>query len=329
MIYKSYLLEHNINSIKENLCLFYGENLGLKNDFKEKIKLNYKNKEIINFVQDSILKSEENFFSEVLNVSLFGTKKIFFIEQSNDKIFDIVKAIEPNIDDQKIFIFADTLEKKSKLRNYFEKSKNTGVVACYLDNEITIKKIILNKLKDFKGLTSENVNMIVDNCNFDRSRLSNEINKIKTYFAEKKIEKKELEILLNLKVNDNFNILKDEALNGNKIKTNKLLSDTTIESEKNILYLSLINQRLNKLAEASKLSTEMNLENAINIIKPPIFWKDKPTFMLQAKKWNSNKIKKILNKTYNLEIEFKSNAVVNKSLLLKKLMVDICQIANS
>ena len=329
MIYKSYLIEQNINLIKENLVLFYGENLGLKNDFKEKIKLDYKNKEIINFFQDSILLNEESFFAEVLNVSLFGTKKIFFVEQSNDKIFDIVKSIEPKIDDQKIFLFADTLEKKSKLRSYFEKSNNTGAIACYLDSEINIKKVIVDKLKGFRGLSSENINIIVDNCNLDRMKLNNEINKIKTYFKEKNIERNELEILLNLKVNDNFNILKDEALNGNKIKTNKLLSDTTIDSEKNILYLSLINQRLNKLAEASTLSGDTNLEDAINIIKPPIFWKDKPVFFFQAKKWNSNKIRKVLNKTYNLEIEFKSNSIVDKTLLLKKLMVDICRIANS
>ena len=31
----SLLDENNINEIKENLILFYGENLGLKNDFKK------------------------------------------------------------------------------------------------------------------------------------------------------------------------------------------------------------------------------------------------------------------------------------------------------
>ena len=36
MIYKSYLIEKNINSLKENLVLFYGENFGIKKDFREK-----------------------------------------------------------------------------------------------------------------------------------------------------------------------------------------------------------------------------------------------------------------------------------------------------
>jgi len=36
MIYKSYIFEDNIGSIKEKITLFYGENLGLKNDLKKK-----------------------------------------------------------------------------------------------------------------------------------------------------------------------------------------------------------------------------------------------------------------------------------------------------
>ena len=37
MIYKSYILEQNFN-LDQNIFLFFGENLGLKNDFKYKIK---------------------------------------------------------------------------------------------------------------------------------------------------------------------------------------------------------------------------------------------------------------------------------------------------
>ena len=51
--------------------------------------------------------------------------------------------------------------------------------------------------------------------------------------------------------------------------------------------------------------------------------------MEQAKKWDKNKIKNILISTYNLEIEIKSNASVEKNILMKKLVVDICNIANA
>ena len=95
MIYKSYLIEQNINLLDKNLFLFYGENLGLKNELKDKIKFQNKNAEIINLSQDDIISNIDNFFNEILNISLFDEKKIYFINQVNDKILDAIKIIEP------------------------------------------------------------------------------------------------------------------------------------------------------------------------------------------------------------------------------------------
>jgi hypothetical protein len=68
MIYKSYLAEQNINGIKENLFLFYGENIGLKEDFKKIIKLNNKKAEILVFLEEEIIKNEDRFFNEVIKI---------------------------------------------------------------------------------------------------------------------------------------------------------------------------------------------------------------------------------------------------------------------
>ena len=76
MIIKSYLLEQDIRLLSDkNLFLFYGENLGLKNDFKNLIKKNLPNYKIINLNQEEVIKNQENFFSETLNLSLFEKKK--------------------------------------------------------------------------------------------------------------------------------------------------------------------------------------------------------------------------------------------------------------
>lgn len=329
MIFKSYLIEKNNNLNEKNILLFYGENVGLKNEFKNKIKLKNKNSEIVRFNQEEIIKDEEKFINEVFNISLFEQKKIYFIENANDKILEIFKDIEGKLSDHKIYLFAELLDKKSKLRNYFEKSNNIGVVACYADNEISIKKTILDKLKGFEGLSPQNINMIVESTSLDRVKLNNEIGKIITYFTNKIINTNALELLLDIKINDNFNLLKDEALCGNKIKINKLLSDTIMDADKNILYLNIINQRMNKLIETFELTKNISLENAVNTIKPPIFWKDKPMFLIQAKKWNKNKIKSILKKTYDLEIKIKSDPIINKDILVKKLLIDVCEMANT
>tara|TARA_A100001015_G_scaffold320060_1_gene445094 strand:+ start:509 stop:1501 length:993 start_codon:yes stop_codon:yes gene_type:complete len=330
MIFKSYQVERDLELIDKDLILFYGENLGLQNEFKKLIRKKKRDSEIILLNQEDIIKNKEIFFNELFNDSLFQKEKIVFINETNDKIITILKEIETKINNRKIYLFSELLDKKSKLRLHFEKSPDHAIIPCYADNDINLKQIINEQLKSFKGLTSQNINLIISNCNSNRVKLYNELEKINLYFDNKVINSEKLENLLNLRVNDDFNNLKDEALKGNKIQTNRLISDTVMNNEKNILYLNIINQRLTKLNQICELNNEKNnIEKVVNDIKPPIFWKDKPTIIMQVKKWNKNKISDALKKTYNLEMSLKSNSSINHQVLIKKLVVDICEIANA
>ena len=327
MIHKSYLVEQKIEKIDKGITLFYGENLGLIDDFKELIRKYNKKSEIIRFNEEEIIKKNVVFFREISSDSLFSEKKVIFIDQASDKILDLIQEVEKIDLKESVYLFSSILEKKSKLRAFFEKSKKYNIVPCYEDNEVTLKKIILQSLKDFKGITTENINLIIDNCSFNRTKLKNELDKIKSFFHDKILKTAEIEKLLNIKTNNDFDKLKDAALLGNRKNTNKLLSDTILEAEKNIFYLNSINQRLGKLLEIN--NNNSNLEKAINDLRPPIFWKDKPNFISQAKVWNQKKINIIMKNTYDIEIKIKSNSSIDKNLLIKKLLVDMCELANA
>ena len=330
MITKSYQVENNKRFYTEDNCfLFYGENLGLKKEFKEKFKQNNLDAKIINLHQEEILKKENLFFQEVMNLSLFDAKKIVFIDSANDKIFKILEKITDNLSNIKIILFSEILDKKSKLRNFFEKSKIFNATACYPDNELTIKKIISEKLKKFTNLNRDNINLICEKSNLDRIKLNNDLEKILIYFKDKKIFEKDLEKLLDIKLNDDFNALKDEAFLGNKINTNKLLNETNIYSEKSSLYVNLIFLRLITLKEILIASKSKGLENAVNTIKPPIFWKDKSKITIQTRKWSLKKIIKLLNLTYEVEKKIKSNNNLTNKLVVKNLIIDICNLANA
>ena len=257
-------------------------------------------------------------------------KKIIFVNQTNDKILDIIDEIIENIQDERIFLFSDILDKKSKLRSYFEKSKSCGIAACYQDNEITIRKIITKKLNGYQGLTGQIINLIIQNTGLDRNKVNNEIDKIISCFKDKKIDPNKIDLLLNIRTSDDFNLIKDEALNGNKINTNRLLADTVFEVENNIYYLNSINQRINKLNEIENMKQEnSNIDSLVSNLRPPVFWKDKPMLIQQSKKWNKNKIQTALKKTYNAEIEIKSNSSIRKDLLIKNLIIELCATASS
>ena len=332
MIYKSYIIEQNISPVlNHKIFLFYGENEGLKKDFKDIIKNKNPKLNILKLFQEEIVKNKNVLTEEVLSNSLFGERKIIFIEQANDKILNIIEEIIEKIDSERIYIFSDSLDKKSKIRSYFEKTEDVGIAACYPDNEISIRKIIEKKLRDYQGLSPQVVNIILQNTNLDRNKVNNEIEKIQSCFKDKKINPNQIESILNICENKDFNKLKDEALSGNKDKINKLLADTIIETDNNVYYLNLINQRINRLYEIENLKTnkDRNPELIISNLKPPIFWKDKPILAIQSRKWNKNKLKKALTKTYDVEINIKSNSSIRKELLIKNLIVDLCNVANS
>ena len=109
-----------------------------------------------------------------------------------------------------------------------------------------------------------------------------------------------------------------------------MLASTVFEGENNVYYLNLINQRINKLREINELKkNEKNVEIIVNNLRPPIFWKDKAIIIEQSNKWNEKKIHNILKKTYHIELQVKSNPAINKGLLIKNLLIDLCVSATS
>ena len=66
MISKSFEIESNPSLLKKSkLCLFFGENLGLKNDLKKIIKEQNKEFSIQNVFQNDILSNKDAFFDEL------------------------------------------------------------------------------------------------------------------------------------------------------------------------------------------------------------------------------------------------------------------------
>lgn len=332
MIIKSYILDQNIRVVKDyNSVLFYGENEGIKNDFKENLIEKEKEFEIIKFFQDELLKNNNLLFKTINTPSLFNSKKIIFIYEVSEKLH---KQLLTNINfinqDTKIIIFAGNLDKKSKIRNFFEKEKKFAAIACYEDNDRTLINYISNKLKGYKGLSGEIINLIMQNSYQNRNTINAEIIKIKNYFLDKTINEKDMRELLNIKDNSNFDKIRDASLLGDKIKVNKLIGEMQFLPEDNFYYLNQMNNRITKLVELSNININTkDSEIAIDSIKPKIFWKDKPTYILQMRKWNTESLKYAMNEVSETEILMKKNSYIKNDILIKQLLVNLCKKVSS
>ena len=331
MIIKSYIVEQNIDILKEYKgTLIYGENIGIKDDIKEKIIEKNKNCEIINFFEINILKN--NLLHEsIANQSLFTEKKIIFIQEASDKIFDkVIECLEKKNNDIKIYIIADSLEKKSKLRAYFEKEKNLAIFPCYEDSEKTLLYYVSKELKNFKGITGEITNLIIQNSNMNRRIIKSEITKIKDFFLKKEINKEQILEILNVKNNSDFDKLRDKALMGEKSKINKLLSETEILRDEALFYLNNLNYRVMRLYEIIKVHRINNdYDYTLDNLRPPIFWKDKPIIREQLKKWNQKKIESMLLRIAETEILIKKNSNLNSDVIIKDLLISVTDQAST
>jgi len=333
VILKSYIVEQNIKILKNyQATLIFGQNLGIKDDIKHALKDLNKDSEIIVFFEEEILKNRNSLYNKVVNESLFSEKKIIFIHEASDKIFDqISECLERANKDIEICIFSGNLEKKSKLRNLFERNKNLAAFACYEDNERTLITYITKELGQFKGLSGEIIHLLISNSNMDRRIIKNELIKIKDFFLEKKINKEKILEILNIKNNNNFDEIRDNALVGDKKKINKLLSEINLLNEDTFFYLNNLNYRITRLQEIMRISNydKNKYEQTLESLKPPVFWKDKPAVVKQLRKWGPENLSQIAAKIFMTETLMKKNTYLRNDIVVKNLIINLTNKASS
>ena len=326
MIKKSFEIKNE--SIKENyFFLLYGQNEGHKNEIIEKIfKKNY-SKNIYHYEENEILKNQEDFFSNILSRSFFESEKLIIINRITDKIKDIIEElIEKEIDGLVIILNAKTLEKKSKIRSLFEKSKKTICVPFYEDNNQTLSGIISSFFRERKVPVSQQaINLIAERSRGDRQNLKNELEKIENFMKGKnKIELQDLLKLTNLAENYNVSELVDHCLAKNKKRTVNILNENNYTAEDCILIIRTFLIKIKRLVKLCKKFKETkNLENTISGFKPPIFWKEKEIVKQQIKNWSykdaenlvfqTNEIELLIKKNSNNSINILSDFIIQKS----------------
>jgi DNA polymerase III subunit delta len=337
MIIKSYEVKKNKSKfINNNFTLLYGENLGLKKDIKNFITSELKKKdekiEIFSYYENEIIDDEKKFYDSVYSGSLFSNNKVIIINEATDKIFKKIEDIYNKCPQNTFFIiFSNILEKKSKIRNFFEKEKKTICVACYLDNERDLATIAELELKKNNITVSREVlNILVEKSNSDRNNLRNEIEKIIVYsLNNKKIEVEEIKSLINFSGDYKSDVLVNECLSGNILQYRKIVSELYESTVNQILLLRILSNKIQRLLKIKEENgTSNNLDAIINSSKPPIFWKDKPVIKKQLSIWSIEDLYNLISEINHTELLCKKNSEVSDSIFFN-LFSKICNKASN
>tara|TARA_B100000886_G_scaffold336695_1_gene295961 strand:+ start:1079 stop:2065 length:987 start_codon:yes stop_codon:yes gene_type:complete len=303
---------------KQNFFLVYGDNEGLKIEIIQYLRGNLKgNTE--NYDEAQILINKELFYEKILNQSLFEKEKILVVNRCSDKIYELIEnIIEKSISDTKIILNANVLEKKSKLRNLFEKSKELIIIPTYKDTAFNLLEIAKKFFYNYKiSISQEAVNLLVSRCNGDRGYLKSELDKILIYMHNKKnINLEEIYKLTNLAENFNINELVDASLSKNSQKTSEILNESNYKSDDGILILRTFLQKAKRLLSLYEgQNGNVSFESLINNYKPPIFWKDKPIVKKHLENWSKSKIRDLIININKTEIFLKKNSSMSLMLV--------------
>ncbi len=318
MIVKSYEI-NKIDINKVNFILMYGDNQGFKD---EVIKFIIKKKNIKqnNYYEKDVLDNSENFFNTVSTKSFFENEKIIVIKNATDKIRSMLEEIiNKNFEGLTIILDSGILEKKSKLRMYFEKEKSLICVPFYPDNHQSLN-IIIKKFFNEKNIqaSQETLNLIIERSNGSRQHLNSELNKIENFMINKKeIKIDEIMKLTNLGKDYEVSDLIEFCLAKDRKKISKIINENNFSNEDVILILRVFLSKAKRLLNLKIIEkTNKNIDAVISAYKPPIFWKDKEIVKKQAKTWTEMNVRNLIKKINEIELSTKKNSNLSQRILI-------------
>ena len=272
-----------------------------------------------NILRNEIFSDIDNFYNQVLSKSFFEKNKLIIIKDASDKIKNEIEVLkEKNLDDIKIILISNMLDKKSKLRNLFEKEKDLVSIAFYSDNNQTLSTITKTFFsKKNIPISQESINLIVSRANGDRKSLNNELSKIENFLTnKKKITIEEIYILTNLSENYSINELVDNCLAKNKDKILYIINENNFSFEDTIIIIRTFLAKAKRLIKLNQnMQIHKSIDQTIINFRPPIFWKDKELVKKQIKIWTLDKTYKLIDEINKIELNVKKNSINSLKIL--------------
>lgn len=329
MILKPFELQNHLN---KKIFLLYGENSGQKEEVITKFfKKKYTNS-TYNYSEKEIFINLDNFYNQINSQSFFDKEKLIIINYVTEKIKEeILNLLKKNLQDTTIILISGILEKKSKLRNIFEKEKELVIIPFYKDNEKTLSEIARVFFNE-RGISvsREIINIISQKSSGDRKNLKNELVKIENFLgSKKKIDIGDVLKLTNLSENYSIKDLVNSCLAKNKKNTLKIINENIFTIDDCIIIIRSMLIAANRLLKILQMKKEVsNLDQLLTSYKPPIFWKEKPIVKEQVNNWKEENIKDLIYKIDNIELTIKKNTNLGLNIILD-FLIEQSSVANN
>ena len=336
----SFLQFFRQNKNKYNVIFLYGHNDGLVDLlFRDTIKIlevDENDPFLVSKIDANELKENPTILNDNLStISMFGEKRFILLNLLYSTLSkNIEKIILDNINgdnnDYYLIVKAGALSLKNTLIQFLQSSNNSILVACYDEDRNNVRSKLYNLFNKY-NLVFSNEFMLNFLNKFSPNSLvnANEFEKLENLLLNNK-NISESELLYFIKDNENisFDIIINLCASGN-LKKSLFYFDSLYD--KTYPNLGIVRQFGNhfKMIERIILLNKkgLSIEDAINKIKPPIFFKNKPSIALQCRLWSIKKVNKILKMLIKLEVKCKTSVYAEK-ILISQFILSASVLAN-
>jgi len=327
MIIKDYQLINSINSESFQSFLIYGPNEGLVREIIDIIFKNFAGEmecEKVNINGEQLDDSISLLNDEISSISLFSKKKFIVLESTKEKHVSIIEdSLALDFKDTCMIVKQDNLTKSSKIRKLYETSKNHFCLACY-DDDIKALSSLLEKFQKEHSITfdSDVKSFLLNNLSNDRMVIKNELEKILLSLSkdDRKLDIEKLRYILHDSAYTDFQQINNSILFGSTEKGSKSLEKLFNLGTNPVVILKSFNNYIMRIRLTQvELSKGKQFDEAIKVLRPPVFWKEKSDFKRHCLMWPANVIENIINEVLSSEIKCMTNNIIAKEQCEKTL----------
>jgi DNA polymerase-3 subunit delta len=306
------------DSLSKNLsALLYGVDEGViferkQNIIKAVLGENFDDLHLIEYQFKDIADNFHTVIDEANGFSLIPGRKLLIIYAAKDTIvnelagyFDMLKS------DSFLLVVADDLKAGGKLRKFYEAEKNIVSIPCYIDDEQSLKNIIISDLKqDGYQIPYDLAAFIASEFYGNRQVLRSELVKLKNYMGDNKnITFEDVEQIITGSKEKNLQDFANKIAN---LEISNLLNLLEVNKKNGVNSITLCRVLINYFTRlntaAAYRSQDMTNSDAVAKLRPPVFFKQKSLMIQHLSKWSNDKIFDFLSKIQNYELMLKKNS---------------------
>jgi DNA polymerase-3 subunit delta len=324
-------VEQFLKNIPKNIrsILFYGPDSGLVKARVDNLEKAYNLASKFKYEQ---IKSNPSLFLDSLrSISLFGEdsskEKIAIIECSGATIVEPVLSVikEGNYKGLVVF-YAGELGPDSSLRRCFENNPNIAAIACYVEDQVGVARIIQQQLKA-EQMTCEN-GFVQFLSNYiaigNHALVMNEIEKIFLFLSDKKhVVIDDLKGFLQAQGEVTFDKLCYQA--SLRQECDQLLDKLQSEGHNLVSISRMLMRHFNRLYQVKLLIEQGKTEQAaLDSLQPSVFFKQVNDFSKSLKLWTKKQLIEFLAQLNEIELLAKQNPSL-ANLMIRKYITNLPQ----